>query len=284
MRLICMILGTILTVLLIVRMIRGAKYDSLTEVLEGSDYPLKGLYGVGFSWNDTKLLHLKGKMREQLVGEAKLLYDPRYAEYYATVTWAQAITMGHLFLALGLLFAGLMNSVLYAVIGVAAAGVFVYYFLGRMKTQLQERQADCTVELPEIVSTMALLVNSGMVLREAWSTVAFSKEGKIYTLMRGACADMENGMSDMDAILKFSALSNTPEVKKFASALVQGMEKGSSDLSNMLAEQSSEMWNLKRQVMLQKGEAAATKLLIPTVLIFLGIIILVIAGAVGMLM
>ena len=47
--------------------------------------------------------------------------------------------------------------------------------------------------------------------------------------------------------------------------------------------QSSELWNVKRQYMLQKGETAATKLVAPTGLIFAGIIILVVAGAAGML-
>ena len=35
-------------------------------------------------------------------------------------------------------------------------------------------------EFSDVVSKLALLVNSGMILREAWERTAFSKEGIIY--------------------------------------------------------------------------------------------------------
>ena len=79
-------------------------------------------------------------------------------------------------------------------------------------------------------------------------------------------------------------MSDAPEIKKFASVLTQGIEKGSRELSNSLIHQSAEMWNLKKQVMLQKGEAAASKLLAPTAMIFIGVLIIIIAAAIGMLM
>ena len=59
------------------------------------------------------------------------------------------------------------------------------------------------------------------------------------------------------------------------------MEKGGAELSDFLAKQSSEMWNQKRQHMLQKGEKAAAKLLAPIMLIFIGILIMIIAVAFG---
>lgn len=101
--------------------------------------------------------------------------------------------------------------------------------------------------------------------------------------MRQSCIDMENGMSDVDAIHKFGRLSNSPEIRKFTSALAQSIERGGAELSDFLARQSVEMWTLKKQLMLQKGEAAATKLLAPTVMLFIGIIIAVLTGALGML-
>lgn len=284
MRVASLIVGSVLAALFFGKLSAGKKYEEWTAPLEETEYPLKELYGVGYAWSENNLLSLRGKQKEALVGQAKLLYDSRYAEYYANVAWAQTLTFVHLMLCVGFLLAGLMDSILFVLIGMAGAGIFGAYFLGRMKERVVSRQQDCAIELPEVVSTMALLINAGMTLREVWEKIAYSKEGTVYTLMQRACGEMQNGVSEIDAIYRFGTLSNSPEVKKFVSSLAQGMEKGSSDLGNFLNQQSTEMWNLKRELMLQKGEAASAKLLIPTVMIFGGILLIVASAAVGMLL
>ena len=278
-----MLLGSVLAILFIIKILRGEKYFYLVENLEDGEYPVKSLYCVGFSWSESKLLALKGKIREKLIGQAKLLYDAKFAEYYASLVWAQAITFIHLCLTIGLLLAGAFNSALMLIIGLVMAGVFGFYFINRMNDLLKTRETECTAELPEIVSTMALLINAGMMLRNAWHTIAESKEGTVYELMRQSCVDMDNGMSEVDAIHKFGRLSNSAEIRKFTSALAQSIERGGSELADFLGRQSIEMWTLKKQLMLQKGEAAASKLLAPTVMLFIGIIVAVITGALGML-
>lgn len=283
MRFVYLLLGSVLAILFIIKILRGEKYFYLVENLEGGEYPVKSLYCVGFSWSESKLLALKGKIREKLIGQAKLLYDAKFAEYYASLVWAQAITFIHLCLTIGLLLAGAFNSALMLIIGLAMAGVFGFYFINRMNDLLKTRETECTAELPEIVSTMALLINAGMMLRNAWHTIAESKEGTVYELMRQSCVDMGNGMSEVDAIHKFGRLSNSAEIRKFTSALAQSIERGGSELADFLGRQSIEMWTLKKQLMLQKGEAAASKLLAPTVMLFIGIIVAVITGALGML-
>lgn len=283
MRFVYLLLGSVLAILFIIKILRGEKYFYLVENLEGGEYPVKSLYCVGFSWSESKLLALKGKIREKLIGQAKLLYDAKFAEYYASLVWAQAITFIHLCLTIGLLLAGAFNSALMLIIGLAMAGVFGFYFINRMNDLLKTRETECTAELPEIVSTMALLINAGMMLRNAWRTIAESKKGTVYELMRQSCVDMDNGMSEVDAIHKFGRLSNSAEIRKFTSALAQSIERGGSELADFLGRQSIEMWALKKQLMLQKGEAAASKLLVPTVMLFIGIIVAVITGALGML-
>ncbi len=262
---------------------QGKKFEGYVENLKDEDFPLKDFYSIGFAWSEGKLFKLRGKIRNSLIAQAKLLYDPQYAEFYANVIWAQAISYIHLCLCIGFVLSGAFNFGFFVLAGVLFAVVLGYFSLGRMKETLKERKAQCTIELPEIVSTMALLINSGMVLREAWEKIAYGKEGIVYTLMQGACIDMQNGVSEIDAIHRFGVLSDSPEIKKFTGALVQGIGKGSSELSDFLVKQSSEMWGLKKQIMLQKGEAAASKLLGPIALIFVGIMIIVISAAVGML-
>ena len=97
--------------------------------------------------------------------------------------------------------------------------------------------------------------------------------------MKRATENMRNGMSDAEAVYVFGRDSNSTEIKKFTSAMIQSMEKGGGELGQFLMNQSSELWNLKRQRKLQKGEKAGTKLLIPIVLIFVGIIIIVMTAA-----
>jgi tight adherence protein C len=176
-----------------------------------------------------------------------------------------------------------MNSGLMLFIGMVVAVVFGYYFLNHMNDLLTDRATECTSELPEIVSTMALLINAGMMLSSAWRTIADSKEGTVYDLMKQSCSEMDNGMSEVDAIHRFGRLSDSAEVRKFTSALTQSIERGGAELNNFLARQSVEIWTLKKQLMLQKGEAASSKLLAPTAMLFIGIIIAVITGALGML-
>ena len=279
-----MILASVAVALFVLQMVRGSKYQYMVENLESGEFPLKSLYCTGFAWSEMPALALKGKTREKLVGQAKLLYDARYAEYYASVVWAQFLSFIHLSILLGFLLAGVLDSGLMLIVGLVMAVVFGFYFINRMNDLLTTREKECVAELPEIVSTMALLINAGMMMRHAWEQIANSKEGTAYDLMRQACVDMENGMTEVDAIHKFGRMSNSAEIRKFTSALAQSIERGGAELNDFLSRQSVEIWTLKKQTMLQKGEAAASKLLAPTAMLFVAIIIAVFSGALGMLL
>lgn len=279
-----LIFASILVALFALQMIRGGKYQYLVEDLDPGEFPLRNLYCAGFAWSEISVLSLKGKNREKMVGQAKLLYDSRFAEYYSNVVWAQMLSFVHLSLTVGFLLAGAFDAVLMLLIGVAMAVVFGYYFLNHMNDILKNRESACVAELPEIVSTMALLINAGMMLRQAWNQIANSKEGVAYDLMRQSCTDMDNGMAEVDAIHKFGRMTNSAEVRKFTSALAQSIERGGAELKDFLGRQSVEIWTLKKQTMLQKGEAASSKLLAPTAMLFVAIIIAVFSGALGMLL
>lgn len=274
-------LGSVLAILFMIQMKKGKKFESIVDNLDGNVYPLNSLYSVGFVWGSTKIFRLKGKTASELKTHASLLYEPQYAEYYANVAWAQMLTLVHLFATVTFMMAGIIyeNAVFMLIVGIFMCVVIATYSLQNMKNILSKRTEECEAQLPEVVSTMAVLVNSGMVLREAWNMVAQNGEGAFYDLMKKAAENMRNGYSDADAIFLLGKASNSTEIKKFTSALLQSMEKGGAELSVFLARQSSELWATKRQHMLQNGEKAATKLLLPIVLIFVGIIIIVMTAA-----
>ncbi len=281
MRLILIALGSLLAILFIIKLNKGKRFESLVCRLDSNAYPMNTLYGVGFAWSSTKIFKLKGKIADKLMTQAGILYEPQYAEYYANVVWAQTITLIHLFLTMTFLIAAIMYELagFMLLVGIFMCVFIATYCLEGMKNALAKRTEECDAQLPEAVSTMAVLVNSGMVLRDAWNMVAENGEGALYELMRKASVNMKNGLSDTEAIYRFGKVSNSSEIRKFSSALLQSMERGGSELTVFLINQSSELWHAKRQYMLQNGEKAATKLLLPIVLIFLGIIIIVMTAA-----
>lgn len=275
MRIIFFIIGIIIFTLFIVQWIRGGKYSNILIGLSGKEFYLKSLYKVGIAWDMGELLRLKGNKEFQLKSQAALIYESEFSDYYAHIFWIQAITVGHLMLSLTFII-GSLFSLFVLIVLMFITCFMVWNSINYMKKILDRRKEDCESELATVVSTMAILTSSGMMLREAWIRIAQSGEGVIYELMRKTVENMKNGYTDSDAIFLFGKSSNSIKIKKFTGALLQSMERGGGELSIFFAQQSSELWSQKRQYMLQQGEKAAAKLLIPIALIFLGIIIIVI--------
>lgn len=211
------------------------------------------------------------KMRQQL----DVLYGNRYSEYYLRVIHSQQVTMAFTIFVLAFAFYGLTAEMLAYVVGLVFAGLAYYYFGTVTAKQILKRSEELLHDFSEVVSKLALLTNAGMILREAWREVAFAGKGIIYTEMQTAENAMNNGVSEIDAIYDFGTRCMIPEIKKFTSTIMQGMTKGNSELTAMLQEQSREVWQLKKQLVRREGEKAASKLLIPICIMFVGILIMI---------
>ena len=131
-------------------------------------------------------------------------------------------------------------------------------------------------EFSEVVSKLALLVNAGMTLHEAWEEVAVSGKGEIYSEMQTSVENMRNGMAEVDAIFTFGQQCMVPQIKKFSSTIITSLQRGPDDLAQMLLQQSKEVWAMKQQIMRRQGEVANSKLLFPIVITFIGVLIMVI--------
>ena len=277
-----LLLGSVLLVLFIVLLSTGKKYDYMLESLEGDDYPLKFIYGVGFTIQESTFGQLQGVLGDRIRKEMTLYHGKKYSEYYARVLWAQVLSFGLLLPAICFVIASMASgtmSLFFVAIGVVAAVLAVYYFLTLVKGRLKTRRDECDMEFPNAISKLALLVNSGVILHNAWEMVAEGKGGTFYELMRHGCEDMRNGMADVDAIYEFGIASGSDDIKKFVTALIQSVERGGGELSTFLVNQSAELWAAKRQLLLQKGEKAASALLMPITMMFAGVLLIVVAAA-----
>lgn len=276
-----LIIGTILIAIFIFFLNKGAKYEYMMEPLSGDDFPLSEVYGVGMAMQDIPLFRLSGKLAKVLRDNTKLYYGRKFSEYYTRVIWAQALSLGLLFMGICFILTGILDGMesILALLGVVMAVLPGYVFINNLCDRIKTRKEACEQDFPNAISKLALIVNSGVILHDAWEMVAYGNEGVFYTLMQQSCEDMKNGQSDIDAIMNFGMLTNSDEIKKFASALTQSIERGGGELTIFLSNQTKELWSHHRQFMLQKGEKAASALLMPIVMMFGGVMLIVIVSA-----
>lgn len=281
-QIIILVCATISVFICILGLIKGRKFKHMVENLDSSEYFLKDLYTIGFFLGSTKLFKLRGAFGKHLMANAKLVWNNIYYQYYANLTWAQFLSFSFIVLSFGLIissFFDTVSAVLILLLMCVIILVILNFTILKVTDTVKERRASCESEFPDMVSKLSLLISSGMILREAWFFVAESKDGPLYDLMKESCEFMKNGESDQSAINKFGILSDSREIKKFTAALIQSLEKGNSDLVDFMLNQVSELLEHKRQTMLQKGEIAAGKLIIPIGIMFAGVIMIIMAAA-----
>lgn len=269
-------IGALLLAVWMFFFLAGLKHASLFDALDENEYPFKEIYCVGYAVMEMSGYQYKSKADRKLRKELSILYGEKYAEYYIRVIYAQKTSLAMTLLMLAVPLYGLANDILAAVVVVMFAGVAYYYFGTLTSEKILKRSEEMLSDFSTVVSKLALLTNAGMIMREAWEEVAFTGDSPLYKEMQIAVGQMHNGVADVDALYAFGVRCVIPEIKKFTSTIVQGMVKGNSELTSMLQVQSKEVWALKKQNVRRQGEKASSKLMIPMMMMFIGILVMVI--------
>ena len=277
-RILLLVIATVLTILWIILAKKyEAEFKDLTDSIDPNEYRYPELFCVGFGI--MKLLHIdsKSKRARKRIKEISEVQGNRYAEYYFSVINGAKWTYGATVVVAMAILGALGNSGLATGLGVALAGLLMWYVEELMNDKLEEKRDQLLADLPQMLSKMTLLVNSGMVVREAWRKIAESGDRVLNKEMLLTVEEMNNGVAELDAYKNFADRCAIKEIRRFSSTMIQNMQKGNSEIAYFLKEMSDEMWEEKKHLVKRKGEAANSKLLIPTAMIFMGILVLVMA-------
>ena len=90
-----------------------------------------------------------------------------------------------------------------------------------------------------------------------------------YEEIRTACYEMDSGISEAEAYRRFGERCGQVKYKTLSTLLIQNLQKGSRYLSDLLEKEAVEAWEGRKRKARVLGEAAATKLLGPMVLMLL---------------
>lgn len=100
-----------------------------------------------------------------------------------------------------------------------------------------------------------------------------------YEEIRIVCYEMESGVSESEAYRRFGERCGQAKYKTFATLLIQNLQKGSRQMADMLERESTEAWEERKRKARVLGEAAATKLLVPMIMMLIVVMAIVMIPA-----
>ncbi len=250
-------------------------FHAYTDNLSSEEFRMPELFFIGMGFMNQVKYNLRTRKGRARIKEISEIKGQKYAEYYYYVIKGATFTYIWTLLPFVLILGAMSDNPMMLLLGICVMVLLVRYLEKDINDKLEERREELLLDLPQVLSKMALLINSGMVMREAWVKVSQTGERALYQEMRIASGEMANGASDLEAFRNFADRCSVRSIRKVTSTLIQNMQKGNQELSYFLEEMSREMWEEKKNLVRQKGETAGTKLLLPIAMIFGGILMLI---------
>lgn len=235
-------------------------YDQVIDAIDKKKFMFGEIYFIGFGFITLFHINIKTERGSKKIKEISEIYGRKYAEFYHYVITGGSISYFLTLLPMGFCLGAIANNVMLGVLGVVASALLLEYMSGEIKKNVNERREDILEDLPQMLSKFTLLINAGLIVRDAWFKVAYANDKPIYKEMQEACVEMNNGVPVREAVFHFADRCSVAEVRKFANSVNQNMEKGGSELTRVLKELTKVTDKSSKQTMTSDYESEAQPL------------------------
>ncbi len=273
-------------------------YDEYLEAVDKKEYPIKDFFPIGYWLNEfdlaqkvipDKFYKYLYKYKMKIAQSIIEINGLKYSEYYIMLHNANRTAMGLTIAAAAALLAVLLaatgdSSTGYILSVVAIAAYFAMPIIvdRGLNEKIEKRRLSIRMEFPDFVNKMIILVDAGMTISKAWEKIAMDakKDTPLFREMQYAIAEIGAGKPEAIAYEEFGRRCRIKEIIKFVSVVVLNLKKGGAEVVPVLKLQANECWEMRKSAAKQLGEEAGTKVLIPMMIMFVGIIIIVVTPAV----
>ena len=174
---------------------------------------------------------------------------------------------------------------------IAALSFFAAFVLLLKKAReeqeaLAKRSEQLLMDYPPLLLKFTLLIQAGMTARRAFQKMAAdymrTKPAKgrfAYEAIVTACHEMDSGVSELEAYRRFGEHCDLMKYKTFSTILIQNLQKGSQRMADLLEKEALEAWDERKRKARVLGEAAATKLLVPMVMMLVVVMAIIMIPA-----
>ena len=226
-----------------------------------------------------KLLKRKDRSSRDRYRKLLELYTPGEADRIRRQAMDAGYTYLLLLLPLLLLMLAVTGDVLLGGIELLLLTGLCLYFDYWLDSTVGKRHAELETQYPSMLTEMSLMVNVGITAGEAFERVAVSGNGLLFREMQRVTESVKNGMPIDEALDTLSTRAPLREMKKFVSLYKQNLVKGGPDFPRTLAEMAANAWTDRKNSARTQGELAEQKLLLPTMFMFVGILLMIIVPA-----
>ena len=252
-------------------------------------FPLVKLLPIGLLLLDLVNYRFDNGYDKGLLYKLSELYGRDNSYRYLRIFWANQIVASMLafIITILLLFGGDIRlfSTEAAFIIALAPTLTVYGLNSEIDKQVKKRRRQLSLGFCDFLSILILLINAGMNVFSAWERIALdhSKTGLFFEEVKRTYHEIISGKSEVEAYEDFAQRCKTSEISKFIAMLLLNIKKGNDEMIIALRQQVNESWQLRKNIAKLLGEEASTKLLLPMMLMFGGVLLIVITPAILML-
>ncbi len=273
------------------------QYDDYLEYVDKEEYGLKDFIPLGLALYDRNLtrkipvMQVKTSLaqyKNQVYQKVLELRGPRDVEFFYYIHNGYRLAVGIIVAAfasiMGLIMVvqGSSDGLAFSLGAIAAIFAVPFLVDASLNESIAKRRLAIQMEFPEFVNKLTLLVNAGMTISKAWEKIVRENKKKhvLYDEMSYAMGEIKAGKPEGMAYEEFARRCRVKEVTKFVSVVVMNLKRGGSEVVPILRQQGNECWEMRKNAAKQLGEEAGTKILIPMMIMFLGIVLIVATPAV----
>ncbi len=231
-----------------------------------------------------KIDQSNNKMLERLIKNYSQITERQNAVKDAYYTMASMIASMFVGAMLGICMTGLTYalgkgniSILIGLIVFIVCFIIGYIPYDEINEKIRKRQEEIEFSFPNVMSKLTLLIASGIEVSKAWSLTANSGKGVLYEEMKKTDELIYNGQSQVEAYSRFISVCSSKYATKLATAILQNLTKGNAEIVGLFKQITDESWMERKHLARRQGEKAQSKLIIPIMMMFVGIMILVAA-------
>lgn len=173
----------------------------------------------------------------------------------------------------------LINIVIFAICGFALPTIIGYLPMEELRTRATKRQEEIDRDFPNILSKTALLVTAGMNIVKALGEASSSGTSIIYIEMQRVMKEVGESSSVGAAFSDLQTRCSNRYLDRTISLITKSYSSGNANLAEDLREINRECWLEKKHQSRRMTEVVQNKLFVPTMLMFVGILIVIIIPA-----